>query len=146
LHVALLAPDPRDRGVVSALLEPQARVLRDRTERVVVHLAPRDDRDPLVEQRDELAQDPALGLAAESEEDEVVAREDRVHDLRHYRLLVPEDAGEELLACALLADEVLPHLLLDAAAAVSGGLQGTEGGGLGLDHGARILRPRRSEG
>src|SRR2546427_10101966 len=47
--------------------------LRDRRERVVVHLAPRENRNLLVEQRDQLAQDAALRLPAQAQEDEVVA-------------------------------------------------------------------------
>ena len=70
---------------------------------MVVDLGARDDRHRVVEQVDELAEHPRLGLAAEAEEEHVVAREDRVLDLRDDRLFVAEDLGEERLALADLA-------------------------------------------
>ena len=74
---------------------------------------PVDDRHGVVEQVDELAEHPRLGLAAEAEEEHVVPREDRVLDLRDDRLFVAEDVGEERLARPDLGDQVAPHLVLD---------------------------------
>ena len=65
---------------------------------MVVDLRAGDDRDRVVEQVDELAEHPRLGLAAEAEEEHVVPREDRVLDLGDDRLFVAEDVGEERLA------------------------------------------------
>src|SRR5207237_10523872 len=93
---------------------------RDRGERVVVHLAPGEDRDLLVEQRDELAQDAALRLAPQTEQDEVVARQERVHELRDDRVLVAHDARELGRAVLEPADEILPQLVLDRAANAGG--------------------------
>jgi hypothetical protein len=50
LHVALLATDPRDGRVVAVFFDELAAVLRDRRERIVVHLASGNDRQRLVEQ------------------------------------------------------------------------------------------------
>ena len=65
-------------------------------------LAARHDRDLLVEQVDERAQDAALRLAAQAEQDEVVPRQDRVDELRDDRVVVADDAGEERLAARSL--------------------------------------------
>jgi hypothetical protein len=80
-----------------------------------VDLAARHDRDRLVEQPRQRPQDAALRLAAQPEQDEVVAREDRVDDLRDDRLVVADDAGEERLPGAQPRDQVLADLVLDAA-------------------------------
>ena len=49
----------------------------ERRQRVVVDLAAGHDRNLFVEQIDQAAQDAALGLAAQAEQDEVVPRQDR---------------------------------------------------------------------
>jgi hypothetical protein len=94
LDESVVPPDPRDRRVVACLVDDLASVLRDRCERVVIDLTAGDDRHRFVEQRRQRAQDARLRLAAQPEQDEVVPREDRVHDLRHYRILVSQHARE----------------------------------------------------
>jgi len=59
--------------VTSALRDQLAAVLGDRIEGIVVDLAARDEGDLFIEQRDELAQNTALGLTAQAEQNEVVA-------------------------------------------------------------------------
>src|SRR5215813_7468433 len=66
--------------------------------RIVVDLAPFDRRHPLVEEAEELAQDPGLRLAAEPEQDEVVPAQDGVLDLGQGGLVVADDPREALLA------------------------------------------------
>ncbi len=84
LDVAVLARQPRDRQRVS--LGPHARAARaaDGRERVIVDLAARHHRNLGIEQIGERPEQPALGLAAEAEQDEVVARQNRVGDLRDH--------------------------------------------------------------
>ena len=48
---------------------------------IVVDLAALDDRDAFVEKSRQLAKDPALGLAPESQQDEVVPRQQSVDQL-----------------------------------------------------------------
>ena len=59
---------------------------------------PGHDGDRLVQQAGEAAEDPALRLPAEPEQDEVVPREDGVDELRDDRVVVADDAGEERAA------------------------------------------------
>ena len=113
LDVACLARQPGDRQRVALCGDPRAARAADRRERIVVDLAAGDDRDLLVEQIDEAAQDAALRLAAQPEQDEVVARQDRVDELRDDRLVVADDARKERLARLQLADQVVADLLLD---------------------------------
>jgi len=78
-----------------------------------VDLAPGDDGHLLVEQLDQAAQDPALRLAAEAEQDEIVSGQNRVDELGDDRLVVPDDAGKERLAPLQLANQVVADLLPD---------------------------------
>jgi hypothetical protein len=79
-----------------------------------VDLAPGHGRRLRVEQGRQAAQQAALRLPAQAEQDHVVAREDAVHEPRHHRVLVAEDAREQRLARAHLGEEVAPHLLAHA--------------------------------
>ena len=108
---------PCDRRGVAALREPLARELRDRRERIVVDLAARDDRHVLIEQLDELSENPALRLPAEAQQDEMMAREQRVHELGHDGVVVADDAREERLVQFQTLEQVGPDLVADAAAA-----------------------------
>src|SRR2546426_12117295 len=112
LHVARVARQPGDRRAVAVLVHELAPILGDRRERVVVHFAPREDRDLLVEQRDERAQDAALRLPPQAQQDEVVPGEDAVDELRDYGVLIAHDPGEEEGAVLEQADEILPKLVL----------------------------------
>ena len=73
LAIALGPRDPGDRRRVALLGEDAPSVLRDRRERILVQLAAGDRRNLRVEQPDEQPQQARLGLAAEAEQQEVVA-------------------------------------------------------------------------
>jgi len=119
LDVALVATQPADRQRVAFLRDARAARPAQRRERVVVNFAAWHHRDRVVEQFGEAAQDAALGLAAQAEQDEVVARQHRVHQLRDHRLVVADDAGKERLAGLQLADEVVADFLLDRFRAIA---------------------------
>ena len=110
LRVALLGGQPRQLGGVAVLGDEVAAAAADRRVRVVVDLASGDRRDGVVEQRDERADEPGLGLAALAEQHHVLAGEDRVLDLRDDRIVVAADPAEQLLVVAQLADEVAAKL------------------------------------
>ena len=77
----------------------------------------------LVQQVDERADEAGLRLAALAQEDDVLAGEDRVLELRDHRLFITEDAGKQLLAFAHLLDQIASHLLLDGLDLVTGAAQ-----------------------
>jgi hypothetical protein len=81
-----------------------------------VDLAARDDRDRLVEQPGQLAEDPALRLAAQSEQNEIVTRQDRVDDLRYDRLFEPDDSREHRLPGTQPGNQVLADFSLHGPA------------------------------
>ena len=101
---------------------------------MVVDLRAGDDRHGVVEQVDQLAEHPRLGLAAQAEEEHVVLGEDRVPDLGDDRLFVAEDVGEERLARLELGDQVAPHLILDRLDPVTARPQLAQGPGPILRH------------
>ena len=98
LDVALPGLEPADRRLVAPLGDEVAAALAQRGERVVVDLAARDDGHLGVEECRESAEDAALRLPAQAEQDHVVAGQDGVRDLRDDGVFVAEDAGEERLA------------------------------------------------
>ena len=62
--------------------------------RIVVDFGAGDDRNLLVEQFGELANDAALCLAAQAEQDDVVPRQNGVDQLRNNGFVVTDDAGK----------------------------------------------------
>src|SRR5438874_9073015 len=57
----------------------------------------------------------ALGLPAESEQNEIVPRQQRVHDLRNYRVFIAMNAGEERLALFQSAQQIPADFALHGA-------------------------------
>ncbi len=108
--------EPGNRQAVALGGGPGAAGAADGRQWIVVNLAAGYDRYRLVQQINQPAQDSGLGLAAETEEDEVVPRQHRVHQLRNDGLVVAYDAGEERLARLELPHQVVADFLPHAAA------------------------------
>ncbi len=75
--------------------------------RIVVNFRTGDDRNLIVEQLGELANDAALGLAAQSEQDDVVFRENGVDELGNDRFVVTDDAAKKFFAALQFLDEIV---------------------------------------
>ena len=114
-HVPRVARQPRDERVVAFGGDAPAARRADRRERIVVDLTAGHHRQVLVQERRQRAQDPALRLAAETEEDKVVPRQDGVDQLGNDRLVVADDAGEERVSRRQLPDEVVADFVLHRA-------------------------------
>ena len=119
--VARFAIEPRDRRVVAHFVDLHARELRDRRERIIVDLAPRDHGNRVVEQRRERAEDARLRLTAKTEQDKVVPREQGVHDLRNDGLVVADNAGEDGAALRESGEQIGAQLVLHGAMCERGG-------------------------
>ena len=142
-HVAVVRRHPRDRRLVAQLRDQVARKLGDRRVRIVAQLGAGDIRRLRVEQRGQRAQDARLGLPAQAQQDEVVPREHRIHQLRDDRVLVADDPGKQrrhplARRRAQPGDQVLAQLVLDRAANPGwgefAGAQCAEGRGEGVCH------------
>ncbi len=72
-----------------------------------------------IEQRRQGAQDAAFGLAAQAEQNEIVPRKNSVHDLRHDRVFIADDAGKNagVVVVTQAGDEVVAEFILHAAGA-----------------------------
>ena len=81
---------------------------------VVVNLATGDVRRLSVEQRGQGAQDAAFGLAAQSQQNEIMARKNGVDDLGHDRVVISDNAGENGAALPEFRDQVVAHFVLHA--------------------------------
>ena len=62
-----------------------------------------------------MTDDTTLSLTAQAEQNQIVARENRVCNLRHDGLIVADDAWKKFLARAEFAQEVSAHLVFDGA-------------------------------
>src|SRR5205814_7326687 len=113
LAVTLLGCDPTHGDAVSLGRHSVPACAADRRIWIVVDLAAVDYRDLSIQQAGQRSDQPALGLAALTKKDDVLARQDGVLDLGNDGSLEADDAGEQLLARLDLADQVLAHLLLD---------------------------------
>src|SRR6266849_1210425 len=92
LHITLIGYEPGDWRFLAMLRNQVAAAAADGTVRIVVNLAAGDIRHIGIEQRRQHANQTRFGLAAQSQENEVVPRENRVDDLRHYGIVITDDA------------------------------------------------------
>ena len=113
---ARLAREPGDRRVVAALGDQFAAGAAERPQRMIVDFAAGDVGNFGVEKFDQAAQDAALGLPAQAEQNEIVARQNGVGDLRQHGFFVAVNAGEERLPRFELAQEIRAHLFLHRTA------------------------------
>ncbi len=119
-NVAILGGHPGDGGVVAAFGDEIAGELGKRGVGVVAELGAGDVGHCGIEQGGEGAEDARFGLAAEAEQDEVVAGKHGVDDLGDDGVVVADDAGKEALVGlrrgAQASDEVVAQFIFDGAA------------------------------
>jgi hypothetical protein len=82
---------------------------------IVIDFAARNDRDFRIQQIDEAAQDAALSLTAQAEQNKIVARKKRIDDLRNDRVVVTVNAGKDRFASFDGAEEISANFVLDRA-------------------------------
>jgi hypothetical protein len=128
LRVPVVPADPRDRRLAPSLGHQGPAPGADRPERMVVDLAALDRRNMLVQEVDQVPDQPGLGLSPLAEEDQVVPGQQAPLQPGNDRVVEADDAGEQLLAPAHPVEEVLPELLLHRPIAEPGGPEMTEGG------------------
>jgi hypothetical protein len=113
--VALVATEPRDGRFVSLGGNQIAAALANRVVRIIANLAAGYVRQALVEQGGEHPNDARLGLPAQPQQNEIVAGQNRVDNLRDHRVVVTHDAWKKLLAALEFTDEILAQLFFHAA-------------------------------
>ena len=83
----------------------------DGPQRIVVDFAAGDHGNFRVEELDQAAQDAALRLAAQAQQDEIVARKQGVDDLRNHAVFVAMDAGKQRLVPLDRAQQIAANLI-----------------------------------
>ena len=81
---------------------------------VVVNLAPGDVGRLRIEQARQCPQYSALCLAAQTEQDKVMARQDRVHQLGDNRIVIAHNAGKDGAISLQAVDQVLAQFIFDS--------------------------------
>ena len=127
LAVTLVAADPFDLHVVAQFAHFVGAGFANRMKRIVVDLAIFDDRNVLVQQARQRPQNAALRLPAQAEQNEIMAREHRVAQLRNHRVFVADDAGENRFTLADLVNEIVAHLVFNGDDAITRSAQLAEG-------------------
>src|SRR6266849_446900 len=112
---AIVAGHPGDGSVVAVGGDFFAAGAAEGLEWIVVDFAAGDDGHFRIEQVDEAAENAGLGLAAEAEKNEIVAREQSIDDLRDDGVFVTMHAGKEGLASFDGTQEIAAQLILDGA-------------------------------
>ena len=67
----------------------------------------------------QLANNATLCLAAQTQQDDVVSREDRIYELRNNGLVIADDSRKEFFAPLAVSDQVRAQLIFDRDAACS---------------------------
>ncbi len=84
---------------------------------------PADHRRPLVKQPDQRTQQPGLALTAFTEQDEVMARDQRPLHLRQNGVVEAQDARPDVVAFGQRGQQILADFLLDSPLTMAGGAQ-----------------------
>jgi hypothetical protein len=113
LDKATVAIDPIDSRRFTSDVEHVSGEFRDWREWVVVDLAACHDRDRVVEERGQCAEDSRLGLSTQAEQDDVVPREKSVDKLRHDCVFIAEETVEQLAAAPQAGEQIRAQLILD---------------------------------
>ena len=111
-HVALVARQPVDRRVITFGGHAFAAAAADGLQRIVVDFAPGDHRNLRVQKLQQAAQDPAFGLAAQAQQNKIVARKQGIHDLGNDRVFVAVHSGEERLVALNRPQQVAADFVL----------------------------------
>ena len=82
--------------------------------RIVVDFASGDVRGLRIEQAGKCAQDSALGLAAQAQQNEIVAGEYRVHDLGDDRIVIADDARKYRTLSLQASYQIFAQFVLDS--------------------------------
>ena len=118
-HVTIVGREISDWRVLPQPRHFLAATPADRSVRVIVNFASGKIRHVRIEQSRQRAQDAALRLAAQPEQNKIMARKNRVDDLRHHRVVVANDSGKHwsVAVGTQSARQILAQFILDAARA-----------------------------
>src|SRR6266851_2439167 len=117
---AIVAGHPGDGSIVAVGGDFFAAGAADGFQRIVIDFAAGDDGHFRIEEVDEAAKNSAFGLAAEAEQNEIVAGEQGIDDLRNDSVFVAVDAGEKRFALFDGTEQIAAELILNGAGCAAG--------------------------
>src|SRR5580704_13057428 len=119
LHVAIVGREIRNRSRVSQARDFFAATTADRRVRIVANLAAGEIRHMRIKQCRKRAQNTAFRLSSQAEQNEVVPRENRVHNLWHNRIVIADNAGKNtrVITVTQAGDQVFTKLVFHTAGA-----------------------------
>src|ERR1700683_4990150 len=121
----MVGRQPGDGRRVAFFCEQLAAAPADGSVGIMVDLAARDVRHLRIEQCGEGAEDAAFRLSAQAEQDEIMARENGIDDLRYDSVVVANDAGKYGATFAQPGHKVFAELVFNAARAETRFSEGT---------------------
>ena len=116
---ARIAINPGNGCGILVQLDRLPSVSADRMKRIVVDFRTGNDRNLLVEKICELANDAALRLAAQSQQNQIMPRENCIDELRHDGFVITNNAGKKSLAAFQLTNQVSAQFVFDRDALVT---------------------------
>ena len=105
-RIPRLPLQPGNGRIVPLLGHNAPPVRAERMIRIIIQLAARDNRNPLVQQVHHLPNQPRLRLPPFPQQDDVLPRQNGILQLRNHRLLKADDAGESRLLRPYLANQI----------------------------------------
>ncbi len=117
LHITMLRREIRNGCVVAIFLNQVAAAPANRAVGIIVDLAAFHERQHIVQQRGQHAHQARLGLAAQSQQNEIVPRQDGVHHLRHHAVFIAHNARKQRRGTLQLADQIFAEFVLHGPAA-----------------------------
>jgi hypothetical protein len=118
-RITTIARHPVDGRCIPHLGNHRLAGIRYRSQWIVVDLGMRHDRYPRIEQLREAPGDPRFCLSAFTKQDDVMAGQDRVLQLRDHRVLIAVNPLEQGTVALELSDEVAAQLVAHAAGSVA---------------------------
>src|SRR5271156_1062462 len=113
-HVAMFAREPGNGRGVAFSSNAFAASAANRGVGIVVNFAALDHRDMRVHESHQAAQDARLRLPAQTKQNEMMARENGIDDLRQNGIVVAMHTGKKLVAPFQLAQQILAQFLAHA--------------------------------
>ena len=111
LDVTLVRPEICNRSLISCLGDQLAATAAERLVGIVTDLAAGDVRQLRIEKPGQRAQDAALRLATQSQQNKIVSRQDGIDHVRRHRILVADDAGKHRPSLPQTCNQVFPQLI-----------------------------------
>ena len=102
-----------DRRAAGLLLDQIAASPANRRKWAVVDFTAGHHGDDLIQKFHQPAENPALGLTTQSQQNHVVARQDGIHDLGNDRVFIADDSRKHRLVCLKFWDKIRPHFIFN---------------------------------